>query len=253
MLLSPINLALTSMRRGFIYHLMLCLGFLTLSCKENNRSSRNDEFQRQDSSKSEIAVELEDASVDHEEFLALFELVEPNGLHIFPPTWENGHEIIAPFEGKPIDVNKYRTFLDQSIFRNVEACRKGLCNIYAISRFEVDAQYLGLIVRQMSEYSETIIELVLWDNHAREIVNRIELADSFGDAGWYFDTESWIGIADDTLKIVTRRKEYIPGDEDNDEIGKVTDTLYCQSFSKNSILQKSLSLRDTTHYALKKW
>jgi len=191
---------------------------------------------------------------DVSEFLDLFKTINPNGLHIYPPSWDsNGNLNKTPFEGTPINVNKFSFVENKEIFLNIQACKEGNSHIYSIGKFEINDEYLGLIVRQQSQYNESLLQLLLWDKKQNKIVKGLDLADSFGDEGWYFDTESWIREykVNSTFKIITRRK-----DSEFDEDFKnrtYSDTLKTNVFANGKFLESLNELRDTVNFKLKEW
>jgi hypothetical protein len=188
-----------------------------------------------------------------DEFLSLFKEIKPSGLHVYPPKWDRQGKLIqTPFEGTRVDVNNF-AFLDEKVFFNLKACREGQSNIFAIGKFEISDKYIGLITRQHSQNDESLIELMLWEKQANKIIRTFELADSFGDEGWYFDKESWIKefSFNENLKIVTRRKDCSP----NDDFTKFsyTDSLQIYQLHERQFVPSSLSLSDTVNYKLKQW
>jgi len=193
------------------------------------------------------------------EFLNLFKNIKPQGLHIYPPNWdENGKIIKTPYEGVIIDVHKFQYTDNSDIFVNIEACRKGDCNIYALGKFDINDNYIGLLFRQWSQYSESLIQLMLWDKKEKKIISGLDLADSFGDAGWYFDLESWIKNFqyNGQLEIISRQKDFIPKEEftsieDSDSI--ITDTLRISYLSNSKFITKLYNQPDKTKYKLKNW
>lgn len=193
------------------------------------------------------------------DFLNLFNDIDPEGLHIYPISWDkNGQIIKTPFEGVAIDVQKYSYTDDKKLFINIEACKKGLGNIYAIGKFDINDNYYGLVMRQYSQYEESLIQLMLWDKKHNIIINGLDLADSFGDAGWYFDFESWIkdyqfnGI----LEIVSRRKDYIPKENFTSKVEMdsiTTDTLKISRLSNSKFITRIGNQQDTIKFKLKNW
>ena len=188
------------------------------------------------------------------EFLDLFKTVNPNGLHIYPPTWDkNGNLIKTPFKGTPINVDKFSYVDNDEIFLNIQACKEGNSHIYAIGKFEIDNKYWGLLIRQHSQYDESLVQLLLWDKKENKIIKGIDLADSFGDEGWFFDTESWIREykTNSTLKIVTRRKD---SEFDEDFRNRTyTDSLKTNVFTKGKFVETENDLSDTVNFKLKEW
>lgn len=54
---------------------------------------------------------------------------------------------------------------------------------YGIYSFKINKQFVGLLTRTPGEYSSTVISLWIYDTKHDSIVNEIQLADNFGDAG----------------------------------------------------------------------
>lgn len=158
-----------------------------------------------------------------------------------------GGRIQTKFEGQIIDVNKYGYCDNKGIFINIQACKEGLSNIYAIGKFKINEKYLGLIVRQYSQYEESLIQLLLWSIKERKISRGIDLADSFGDGGWFFIKESWISKTTN-LKIITRTKEfeYV----DSNKLKTLSDSLKVNVFSNEMFIETVLPLSDTINYSL---
>jgi len=230
--------------RNFLIFIVTIL--LTLTSCNNKKSQESQPFiAKIDSVKSvEMATE----------FLDLFKGINPNGLHIYPPTWDNkGNLNKTPFKGTPINVEKFSYVNNEEIFINLPACKKGLSHIYAIGKFEINSEYWGLIVRQYSQYDESLVQLLLWDKKQNKVFKGIDLADSFGDEGWYFDTESWIREykINSTLKIVTRRKD---SEFDGEFKNKTfTDSLKTNVFTNGKFLETHNELSDTANFKLKEW
>jgi hypothetical protein len=183
------------------------------------------------------------------EFLALFNDINPSGLHIYPL---NNKVDGQKFKGKPIDVKKYNQVNNEKIFTNINAAREGNSNIYAICKFEINDKLLGLLIRQWSQYEESSIELVLWDKDTKCIINSLPLADSFGDEGWYFDKESWItDFKNGQLTFLTRKKDYIPSENGGDSI--VTDSVKTSKLNGikfNTRIERNVNL---TNFELLNW
>ena len=188
------------------------------------------------------------------EFLNLFKDIDPQSLHVYPPSWDkNGKLLKSPFEGVIINVNKYPYTDNSAIFLNIKACKKGASHIYAVGKFEIAKNYTGLIVRQKSQDEESLIQLVLWDKHQNKILEGLYLADSFGDEGWSFDRESWITKAkkSNNCKIVTRQKDRNPNIDFTDFT--YTDTLKMYELDGKIFKMSLMNIKDTSNYQLKKW
>ncbi len=230
--------------RSFLIFIATTL--LTLTACNNKKSQESQPLTAKTDS-----IKLVDKAT---EFLDLFKTINPNGLHIYPPTWDKkGNLNKTPFEGTPINVDKFSYVKNEEIFINLPAYKEGLSHIYAIGKFEINSEYWGLIVRQYSQYDESLVQLLLWDKIQNKILKGIDLADSFGDEGWFFDTESWIREykTNLTLKIVTRRK-----DSEFDEDFKnrtFTDSLKTNVFTNGRFVETQNDLSDTVNFKLKEW
>ena len=230
--------------------LFLTIILLLVSC--NSRKNNKTDLKTIDS---DSVLQIDKSK----EFLSLFKTIDPNGLHIYPPSWDkNGILIKFPFEGKAIDVFKSPYVDNKKLFINIQACKEGKSNIYAIGKFDININYYGLIIRQYSQYDESLIQLYLWDKKQNKIINGLDLADSFGDAGWIFDVESWITKYryNNVLEIVSRRKDFIPkadfkSNEDMDSI--TTDTLWISRLSNSKFITRLENKKDTIKYKLKNW
>ena len=233
----------TSMRNVSFF--LLLVVFFATSC--NAKRQHNPESTTQ---KIDNAVSSEKMA----EFLSLFKTIDPKGLHVYPPTWnKNGKLNSTPFEGVIIDVDKYPYTDNKDIFINIQACKSGISHIYAVAKFDIDTKYIGLIIRQYSQYDESLLQLLLWDKNQKKIVKGIELADSFGDEGWYFDTESWIieYKVDSILKVVTWRKD---SEFDDDFKNKTfNDSLKIIIFKSGRFIETLGDLSDTINFQLKEW
>lgn len=198
-----------------------------------------------------VAKGQSDLTGKAKEFLILFKDLDPSRLHIFPPI-EEQKLADYPFSGLEIDVHKFSYLNNDDIFENIESCRQGQSHIYAVGKFDVDHRTIALLFRQHSQYWESVIELVLWDKETRSISKGIELADSFGDEGWYFVMESWIDFKAGTdLKIITRRK-------DSEFLGQTDRRTISDSLSQFvlrgiTFTRTSISQGDTMLYPLKHW
>ena len=64
--------------------------------------------------------------------------------------------------------------------------------LFAIYKFSIDSNKIGLIARTPSEYVPSSIKLFLFDRAKDTITSYIELAESWGDAGDYMTKNAWI-------------------------------------------------------------
>lgn len=184
-----------------------------------------------------------------EAFFNLFSDIEPVGFHIYPHECNDTEELAEnQFLGKKINVNKFSFCDDKNIFLNIQACKDGYSDIYAIGKFKINDMYIGLIIRQFSQYTESLIQLLLWDIHNERVLKGVDLADAFGDAGWSFDMESWI-IDYPDLKIVTRRKDSEYNEDFTTET--FTDSIKTTLFRDGRFVVSFNELNDTVKYKLR--
>jgi hypothetical protein len=231
---------------------VLFSGFICFVFCSNQNSQNADQSKK-------LLQKLANPNDNSSEFLELFKNINPVDLHVFPPTWDKKGKIIdSPYIGIPIDAKKYSFVNDEDIFINIQACKEGNSNIYAIGKFEINDKYTGLLVRQFSQYDESLVQIVLWNKSEKKIYKGMNLADAFGDEGWYFDLESWIKEYkfNSQLSIITRKKDYTPkedqltGQLDNSVI---TDTLKIHVFSNGTFKPDYEKQSDTIKYKLKNW
>ena len=229
-------------------NLMTIIVLIILCSCNNLKDNKNAVIERSTDS---LQTELIDNS---NEFLNLFRNIEPKNLHVYTIERDEEGEIISSlFEGVSIDVRMYSYVNDENIFINIQACKEGYSNLFAIGKFDINDKYWGLIIRQRSQYDESLIQLMFWDKNQKKIVYAYDLADSFGDAGWYFDKESWIKEFEYNKKliIINRQKDYIP-DEETSTV-TITDSLKINHFNGSVFVTKDLNLKDTVYYKLIRW
>jgi hypothetical protein len=141
---------------------------------------------------------------NNSEFLNLFPFISADNLHLYSPCDKMDGK---KYEGKKIQSVFYDFFsFDQFLRSNLDHG----ANIFSCYKFKLSDVLTGLIVRTRSQYSETSIDLCIWDNQENKIIKRIGLADSFGDGLWYFVKDAWLVDInkDGKLDIVNRQMDY---------------------------------------------
>ncbi len=78
---------------------------------------------------------------------------------------------------------KYEKLLNATISEDNYAGK-----FYALYKFDYSTNYKAYIIREPSQYYSTRINLYLYDKKEKEMLSGVELADSFGDEGWSFDS-----------------------------------------------------------------
>ena len=231
------------------YSILLVLIIILFSCANNSNNNK------QENSINDSASKIDNSS----EFLNLFKTINPQGLHIYTIVRDkNGNIIKSPFIGQKIDVNKFHYTDDSLIFINIRACRENTSNIFAVYKFDINQTFTGLITRQFSQYDETLIQLLLWDKNTKVVKPGIDLADAFGDEGWFFDKESWITkfSYNSDFSIVSRKKDFIG--EDIDENNRktpeiITDTLTTAVFHEGKFITSASGKLNKNDFILTNW
>lgn len=185
-----------------------------------------------------------------EQFLALYQDANEKVMHIYPivdlPDGEK-------YAGTKID-SAYLKFLDDSTYIiNIGSVKRGTYSLYACYKIPITQSLVGLITRTPSQYEESSIDLFLWDTTLHKIVGSFQLADEFGDEGWYFEKESWLfPDAPDKMQIVTRQKDHNPAGEENTAF-TVTDTIKYFRLNNYTFIQEYPEKTDSAAYTLKFW
>jgi hypothetical protein len=65
-------------------------------------------------------------------------------------------------------------------------------SLFAIYKFAIDTNRLGLITRTPSEYVPSSVKLFILDKKKDNLSSYIELGETFGDAGDYMTKNSWL-------------------------------------------------------------
>ncbi|MDI9862321.1 hypothetical protein [Flectobacillus roseus] len=219
--------------------LLIILGFL-LACTKHNST--------EDKPSPALITQKKEADY-YEQFLDLFEEIEPENLHIYTPDdSKNGDK----FKGKVINQSFYKllTFDDKFKFLLVDTT----LHIYGCFRVKLSDTKTGLILRKPSQYdTESAIDLLIWDNSLKKVVGMYDLADSFGDEGWHFVQDAWLkDLNNDTkLDIVIRYRDI---DYDLDDSSKVTqkDSLFAW-LNMDKKFERTVFKFDTTKYKLHHW
>lgn len=204
------------------------------------------------------------ASVDSAEiFLALFSDMNSKDMHVYTPCDTTNGKM---FDGKQIDSSFYHFFSFNKLFKKImnniiESNRTSQAeyhnnhyNIFSCFKFPISEENTGLLVRWPSQYSETAIYLFVWDNKNKRIIEQKELADAFGDEGWYFVQDAWIKDLnkDDHLDIITRIKDYDLDLDDTTKVATVTDSLFVYLAKEQTFLKTKFPV-DTNLYKILDW
>lgn len=121
----------------------------------------------------------------NQKFLDQFKTVDFDTLKVY-----SGEEIYNEnfeFFGKKIDSCDVKLFPEK-----YDVFESGKIETYAIYKFNVDENNLGLIARTPSEYWPTSLKFFVYNKSQEKIINFIEIAESWGDAGDILTKKSWI-------------------------------------------------------------
>lgn len=186
-------------------------------------------------------------------FLAQFTNINPKNLHIYSPKETDPQGIINEnkFEGEKIDSIFYKYFSSQLWFPDSKQID---VNIFGCYKFQFSDSLIGLIVRRRSQYSESAIDICLWNINSQKIESEFELADSYGDGGWFFIKDAWLTDLnnDGLLDIVIRKKESFMDTECDTCKDTKTDSVAVYIAHKNYFKQTHVSI-DTEKYQLFNW
>lgn len=156
--------------------LIILFGFLALiSCNEEKKTSLK------------LPIVLKEEKVwisKNQKFLDKFKTIDIDTLKVF-----SGEEVFDSnfeFFGKKIERSDSKIFpSDFNIFEDNKV------ETYAIYKFEIDKNNLGLIARTPSEYWPTSLKLFVYDKNKDKITNYTEIGESWGDAGDRLIKKSW--------------------------------------------------------------
>lgn len=195
----------------------------------------------------ELATQQQEAD-NAKQFLDLFEEIEPENLHVYSPDdLTNGDK----FKGKIIDQRFYKllAFENNSKF----SVNDKISHFYSCFKFKLSNTKTGLIIRTPSQYEESAIDLLIWDNSLKKIIGINGLADAFGDEGWYFVQDAWLkDLNNDTrIDIVTLYRDIAYDLDDSTKVTR-TDSLFTW-LNMDIKFKKTVSKLDTTKYKLHNW
>jgi hypothetical protein len=157
------------------------------SCKDNRKK---------DSITDESGID------DSDKFLSLFSELKTSDIHVYTPFKGVSGNL---FEGREIDTIYYKYFSFEEYYIPQDKDSK----LYSCYKLKLNDNKTGLIVRSPSQYSETAVNLLIWDNQSKSILYKQQLADSFGDEGWFFVQDAWLTDLnkDNYIDIVTRNMD----------------------------------------------
>jgi hypothetical protein len=184
-----------------------------------------------------------------ETFLKQFPKITTDDLHIYSPCDKtNGNK----FSGHLIDSSFYHYFeFDDVLISNL---RNKVGNIFSCFQINLPLHKTGLLVRNPSQYSETAVDLFVWDNNNKKIVGRIALADAFGDGEWYFVRDAWLRDlnGDKNPDIITRKMEWWMDEEEDGSREHTADSLRVFMTDQTTFVLTKFPV-DTNQYIVLDW
>lgn len=119
----------------------------------------------------------------YKRLLAKFKSKEFDTLHVYSPD-----DSAVEYRGVELDSIQI-TFLPRKIAQQHFNDPQG---IFAVYKFPIDSNQLGLIARTPSDYESTSIKLFFFDQEKDTISSYVELAEFWGDAGDILVKDAWL-------------------------------------------------------------
>lgn len=164
----------------------------------------------------------------NQKFLDKFKTIDFDTLKVFSSDDVYDDKKIE-FRGKQLDVNDIKLFPKEVRLIDVDKV-----DAYSVYKFDIDKNYIGLIIRTPSEYWSSSIKLFIYDKNKEIVTNYEELGESIGDAGFHMDISSWIIKNNSSYKIfkwIYEYDDYSVEDENDKRIVK-TNTYYLLKLNK---------------------
>jgi hypothetical protein len=173
-------------------------------------------------------------------FLELFKKTDINGLQVYSLCDKpNGKK----FQGVEID-SAYYPLLGDYMKK-----QSNYLKLFAVSKFIINDNFFGLILRVPSQYDESALDLWLYDSKNKRLFHSIELADGFGDENWYFNKDSWFVSNSTSFDIISRKIEHEINEETMvDSI--ISDKIDYYSFNTNRFINIDTVALDITKFKL---
>ncbi|HQF28016.1 MAG TPA: hypothetical protein PLH61_08825 [Bacteroidia bacterium] len=152
-------------------------------------------------------------------------------MFLFPDTSSN--DSLYVFRGNQIDSVTFN-ILAESVTQGLPWTE----GFYGIYSFKINNKYIGLLTRTPGEYSSSKISLWIYNTIKDSIVNNLQLANIYGDAGDFETINSYLYFNNQkTLKALTYR-HYIYDhsvEEESDTIIEENRNYYLTKIGDNSI------------------
>ena len=147
----------------------------------------------------------------NQKFLDKFKTIDFDTLKVFSSD-DVYDDKIFEFRGKQLDVNDVKLFPKEVRLIDIDKV-----DAYSVYKFDIDKNYIGLIIRTPSEYWSSSIKLFIYDKNKEMVTNYEELGESIGDAGYHMDISSWIIKNGNSFKIFEWIYEYYDNSVEEEE------------------------------------
>jgi hypothetical protein len=119
-----------------------------------------------------------------DKLLSMFENISLDTLNVYsaPDTYDE-------YEGRVLDSKEVSLFPADITDRAIDDPP----GIFAVYKFDIDKNTIGLIARTPSEYESSSVKLFFFDKVKKRIApSYVELAENIGDAGGYMIKDAWL-------------------------------------------------------------
>ena len=160
-----------------------------------------------------------------------FDTLNRDSLLVYPRMSSNASDDPAyPFSGtllKNFDVKN----IDTTLFEHPV---KKKMSFFATNKIPLGDNHTGLLLRTPSIYWESAIYLLLWDNTLNKVVDQLQVAEWWGDAGDMVFIQSWLlDLKKDDPKILVVKNISRPKDSKNPSLTVTTDSVYRYTIKDN--------------------
>jgi hypothetical protein len=168
----------------------------------------------------------------YEPLLAQFKDIAIDTLQVYSP--DNTDDTADLMSGRQIDSVNVMLFPQEFKERYLNSTQ----GLFAIYKFDIDNNRLGLLARTPSDYVPSSIKLFIFDKAKDSITSYVELAELFGDAGDVLIKQSWL-FRDNARSLLAltneTQKYYHSADDRNDTTVDVSDYYSLFNLSKGKI------------------
>jgi hypothetical protein len=157
----------------------------------------------------ELKVEHKRIEID-EAFFNSFRKIKPEAFEV-----EYKPDNPKTPEGTPIDTNYFEVISDFYKKHSIDLGASAKSSpLYAYYKFDLSKSTIGLILRRMSQYDASALDLMVWNKEKQTFESLLNITDSWGDAGYAQDKKSWLVDFDNDnmIDVITFTNEFEPND-----------------------------------------